>query len=549
MAWAWLRSRRVVFLTVLVALLAVCFGAAGVTGQVAETPSGQVAGSPDVEIVIQEDEIVPGKENAVEFVILNEGNVRRSGPAEFVDRVSTARSTTVEFTSRNPDIDVLTGKVPVGTVPPGEKGPYTVRLDVDDGIDEGDHRLTANVEYRYTRLVDYGERTRLRDRTGRQSERLSVEVRRDARIRAVSARTDARLGEKGDASVTLRNTGSVDARDAVVTLTSPTGTVTFEDGASEIEASVGDIASGATAEVRFPLRFSRDANVRGQSLRATVRYEDERGIERVSRTLSPSFAPDAEQRFEVRDVSSGLRSGTIGWLSGEVVNTGETTVDDVVLRHTGDANVEPRDTSVAVGEMQPGEAREFSVRVGVPPGVSSDKEVAFVPEYTRDGDEYAARAVRFTASVAEHRDEFTVRGVDATVVQGDETTVEFEVGSGMDEAVRNVTAVAFSDEPAEIEHGDAFVGELSPSETATVGFNVDADSDATPRAYPVRFTFEFTDSAGETRTATGVASVVVTEDEARVPFEDALLGIVVLVLLLGLGWWVYGKDFVARRRE
>jgi hypothetical protein len=40
----------------------------------------------------------------------------------------------------------------------------------------------------------------------------------------------------------------------------------------------------------------------------------------------------------------------------------------------------------------------------------------------------------------------------------------------------------------------------------------------------------------------------VVEDESRVPFEDALMGLVIVVLLVGLGWWVYGKDFVARRR-
>ena len=544
--------RAVLLIASILLLMLVCVGSVGgieIPDQVVETPSGQVTGSPEVDIVIPENDIVPGEENEVEFFLLNEGRVRRSGPTEYVDRVTTARSVTVEFASRNPDIEVVSEKIPVGNLPTGEKGPYTVRLDVDDSIEEGDHRLSAETEYRYTRIIDYGFTSRMRDFTGRESERLSVEVRKGARLRIKETQFDGRLGEKGEATVTLRNHGSVGARDAVVSLRSPTSTVRFEDSASEIQASVGYMEAGGVAEIGFPLRFSRDANTRSQSIRATVRYEDERGIEHESRTLTPSFTPDTEQRFEVRDVSSGLRSGTVGWLSGEVVNTGDEEVNDVVLRHVGDANVAPRETRVAVGDMQPGEAREFSLRVGVPSGVSSDKELSFVPEYTRDGDGYEARSVRFVASVAQHRDEFRVRGVDATVVQGEETTVEFEVRNGMDENVRNVTAVAVSDEPAEIESSDAFIGEVPSGETATVEFDVDADSDATPRPYPVRFSFGFTDTAGETRTATGVASVEVVEDEARVPFEDALVGVVVVVLLLGLGWWVYGKDFVARRRE
>ena len=516
--------------------------------QVTEIPSGQVTGSPEIDIVIPENEIVPGEVNEVEFFLLNEGNVRRSGPTEYVERVTTARSTAVEFTSRNDDIEVVSEKIPVGSLPTGEKGPYTVRLEVDDSIDEGDYRLSAETEYRYTGIVEYGVSSSMRDLSGDETERLSVEVRDDARLRVDGTEFDARLGEKGDASVTLRNRGSVAANDAVVSLRSPTETVLFEDGISEIEASVGDVGSGETVEVKFPLRFSRDANVRGQTLRATVRYEDEKGIVRESRTLTPSFTPEAKQRFRIRDVSSGLRSGTVGWLSGEVVNTADEEVENVVLRYTGDANLNMRETSVAVGDMQPGETHGFSLRVGVPAGVSSNKELSFVPEYMRDGEEYEARPVSVVASVAEHRDGFVVRGVDATVTQGQEKTVEFEIGNGMDENVRNMTAVAVSDEPAEIESGNAFIGRLSPGETKTVSFDVDSDSDATPRAYPVRFTFEFTDTAGETRTATGVAPVEVVEDESRVPFEDALIGLVIVVLLLGLGWWVYGKDFVAKRR-
>ncbi len=542
--------RRFLVISVVVAFL--FLSAASVAAETGD--SGQVVGSPTVDIVVPEDDVTAGEENEVEFYLLNEGNIRSSGPPELVDRVTTARATTVEFTSRSDGIDVVTGRVPVGDLPSGESGPFVVRLDVDETADEGDHRLSARVEYRFTRIAEYGTTPRLRDLTRTERERVSVEVREGARFRVEEASTDARLGERGDATVRLRNHGSAEASDAVVTATARGETVRFEDDAESVEAAVGDVPAGDDVTVELPVRFSRDGNVRGQPFDTRVEYEDNRGIEHESRRLTPSVFPDEEQRFEVRNVTSSLRPGSVGVVSGEVVNAGETAVGNVVLRHVGDvrhvgdANVEPRDSSVAVGSLSPDEARSFSVRVEVAAGVSSDKELVFEPEYRHNGDDYVGDRLRLHAPVGEHRDAFDARTVDGSLTQGDETRVAVEVTNRLGEGVRNATVVAALDEPVEIEHGEAYVGDLAEGETEEVVFTVDADSDATPRTYPARLTVEYTDAAGEQRVASAVAPVTVVEDEAHVPFEDGLLAVVVLALLAGLGWWVYGKDFVKERR-
>ena len=538
-----MHSRFPIFL-VLALVSAGFIGAASaqsVPETVRTTDSGEVVGNPDIEIVVSDDLVTPGEQNVVEFRVLNEGSIRRSGPPEYVDRVTTARATTVEFTSRNDDIEVVTGKVAVGDVPPGESGPFAVRLDVDEDIRSGTHRLSARVEYDYTRVVKYGDTSRMSDLSNDERQRVTVRVRPDARFDA-SATTDVRVGERGEATVTLRNTGDETAHNATVTAMSADGSLTF-DGAPNVSADVGSVPPGATVNVELPVGFSRDTNVRAHSFNVRVGYEDKRGIERVGRG-SASVAPAAEQRFAVRNVETDLRAGSVGRVSGEIVSLGGD-VEDVVLRDVGEV-FEVRGGGAALGGIAENETRDFTVRVESPVGTVSDGNLVLEPAYTRGGERYAADDLRLVVPVTETRDAFDVRAVDGEteVTPGGETDVVFEVTNRLDEDVRNVSVVAASDEPVEIEYGEAFVGDIASNASEDVVFGVDAESDATVRAYPVSFAVRYTDTTGETLKTTSVARLDVVEDEGAVPFENTVLVAVVAALLVGLGWWVYGKEFV-----
>jgi hypothetical protein len=539
-----MQSRVLVFL-----VLAVVAGAGSVGVVNAQTVpetarttgSGEVVGNPDLEVVVSENTVKPGEENIVEFHVLNEGRIRRSGPPEYVDRVTTARATTVEFTSRSDEIEVVTGRVAVGDVPPGESGPFRVRLEVDDAISSGTHQLSARVEYDYTRVVEYGETSRMSDLSRDERQRVNIRVREVARF-DVSATTDARVGEKGGATVTVRNRGGDAARNATLTATSSDGSLAF-DGAPNVSADVGDIPSGATVNAELPVVFSPDTNVRAHSIDVRIGYEDRRGVERVG-DGSASVVPEPEQRFEVRDVEARLRAGGVGRVSGELVNLGGD-VEDVVLRDVGDV-FDVRGGGTAVGGMAENETVEFAVRVKSPIGTVSKGDFVLEPTYTTDGERYSADELRLAVPVNETRDGFDVSAVEGgtEVMTGGETNVVFEVANRLDEDARNVSVVAESGEPVEIEYGEAFVGTVASNTSKDVVFGVDADSDATVRAYPVTFTVRYTDTTGETLTTASVARLNVVEDEGAVPFENTVLIGVVVVLLLGLGWWVYGKEFV-----
>jgi hypothetical protein len=538
-----------VVLALSVVTVAVCAGFVGVAGgqngvYISDTGSGEVVGNPDIEVVVSEGVLTPGEENVIEFYVLNDGRIRRSGPPEYVDRVTTARAMTAEFTSRNDGIEAVTGEVAVGDVPPGATGPFEVRLDVDEGIDAGTYGLSARVEYDYTRIVEYGDTSSMSDIWEDERQMVELRVRRDARFDA-SARTGTRIGESGDVTVTLRNTGEETAHDATVTATSSSASLGFDD-APNASVGVGDISPGGSVGVEVRAEVSRGTNVRPLPVNVRVGYEDRRGVDRMARA-TVSVTPEEEQRFAVRDIEARLRAGGVGRVSGEVVNLGGE-VESVVLRNVGDA-VEVRGGDVALGDMAENATRRFAFRAESPAGMVSEIPFAIEPAYSRNGERYTADAVRFDAPVADTRDGFGVRGIEGEtrVAPGDERNVVFELSSRLDEGVRNVSVVAVSGEPVEIEYTEAFVGDVAANGSAEVVFGVDAESDATPRAYPVSFRVRYTDSAGETLTTTSVARLEVVEDEGAVPFEDTLLIGIVVALLIGLGWWVYGKEMVGGR--
>jgi hypothetical protein len=317
------------------------------------------------------------------------------------------------------------------------------------------------------------------------------------------------------------------------------------DDAPNASVDAGDVPPGDSVEVELPVEVSRGTNVRPHPVNVRVAYEDPFGVDRTGRATA-SVVPEDEQSFALRDVEARLRAGGVGRVSGEVVNLGGD-VESVVLSGVGDG-FEVRGGDVALGGMEENGTRRFAFRVGSPVGTVSEIPFALEPTYTRNGERYTADALRFDAPVADTRDGFGVRGVDgeARVAPGDETDAVFEITSRLNEGVRNVSVVAVSGEPVEIEYTEAFVGTVAPNGSAEVVFGVDAEGDATPRSYPVSFRVMYTDSAGETVATTSVARLDVVEDEDAVPFEDTLLIGVVVALLVGLGWWVYGREMVGQ---
>jgi sialidase-1 len=526
------RSLRV-GIALLVVVSALVAGTGGAIAQSQE--SGQVIGEPQISFGTQTGEVAAGTATDLTITIRNRARLQKGGPEQHEERVTTARAMTVEFDDGNVPIDVDAGEISVGNVPTGATS-STVPITIEEGTDPGSYEIPVEYEYQYTRIadydqfgVDYSDRTRTREGS------ITVEVTEDARFVVVDTDATAQIGDENDISLTLRNTGADPARDASVDAESQSDALTFDSDGSSSTGFVGDWPAGETRTVNYSVTLSDDAALRGYALGLDVDYTDTDGISRTSEPITTGVQTIEEQSFAFDGVDSTLRVGEDGTVTGTVTNTGPRPASNVVVRYTDDAStVTPREESVAVGTLGPGESADFRL----PLEVSSDAEAGakslnFAVSYrNEDDDRRSYTKLDVLAEVAPERDQFEVALADSTIETGSTRTIEIEVTNNLDETATDIEGRLFTDDPLETGDSDTgYVQSLEPGETTTMTFELTAAASATPeKTYSISFDFRYDDDSGKSQLSDTIRVPIdtVEGEDGGLPTSLLLIGLVVV---------------------
>jgi hypothetical protein len=507
-----------------------------------------VVGNPELDVFAPDNVLVPGEETTLDVYIANTGSVDRGGPASYLERVTTARATTLELRPGSAPVHIDTGRYPVGTVPTGTHGPYGFTVTVDDDAEPGVYELPVVVTYSYTHIVRYDADNP--DREPRFSdwdvtERTTLVVRVDDRARFVVAGvdTDVQVGGRGTVTVALTNDGVRTARDAVVTVTATDPEVRFVENATVAEAFVGSWEPGETRRATYVVDVASDAARREYPLRAVVDYRDPEGIARTAPVLVVSVLPGPEQTFELEAVSDTLRVGQTGRVSGELVNTGPQPVTDAVLVvQSLPESFTAVDTAYPVGSLAPGDRAPFEFTVDVPDTAEfGPRRFGFAVEYeTAAGYDVVSDRLDVSRVVGERRNVFTVEAVESTVEVDSDNRLELLVTNVGDETVTDVRVTIEAVDPLSSDAPESFVGTLDPGESASVAVQVTVDDDAVATTHPVAVTLRYEDERGVARTAAPIlVGLDIVEPRSTVPF--AVLVGVVAVAVLGSSWWWFRR--------
>ncbi|MFB6195429.1 MAG: sialidase [Haloplanus sp.] len=504
--------------------------------------NGQVIGSPEISLFSPNNEVTPGAEVTLPVYVSNSGDLRRGGPQEYVDRVTTARGLTFTVMEGSAPIDVNTGRYPAGSVPVGSAGPYDISLTVAEDANPGTYRIPVRVQFTYTVMVDHSRSPpRYVDSVHDQRHYLTLVVRDVPRFEVVDTASNVSVGGRGNVSVTVRNVGTDLARNATLQLSSPSDEVLLGTRSTSSRAFTGTWEPGETRTFDFVARTTSDAVVRSYPLNAQLSYRNRDGIERTSRQLTTGFTPLSEQTFTVSNVSGTLYVGEPGTIGGTIRNTGPQTVSDAVLVYvSSNPNIVPVDTTVSLGRLESGERRPFALEVEL-----SDRATATAQQLNltvryrgEQGNRHASDTLEPSVTPSPERDWLAVMPGETTFGIDTDNRMTVDIRNVEGVPLRNVVARLSVDDPFSTESRVAYVAELRPNETATLAFELTVSEDAVPAQSAVRLNVTGKRPDGETiHLDTYDVPVTVVTEAGPTDTTVFAAGLLVALALLAGGWW------------
>jgi hypothetical protein len=499
----------------------------------------QVIGRPGLSLSVPDNRVVPGESVTLEAFVVNDGTVVRGGPATYVDRVTTARATTVDIGEVR-GIDVETESYPVGLVPEGTHGPVPIEITVPETVPPGTYEVPVELSYTYTGVVTYDDATpnedpEFGDRSVTRRLTVPVVVEEQARFRVVGVDSTVQVGDSGEMVVSVTNVGTEAVREASVELATGNDDLTF-GGAPTAESFVGEWAPGETKRATFPLAFVENAEDRDYTLTGAVTYTDTDGIAGTSNELRASVRPLPEQSFALSNVESSLRVNWEGTVTGTVTNDGPAAVSDaVVVYEPASENFDAGETEYAIPDLAPGDAADFAFEVEVSSAADPGaRQLSFVVDYENaDGERRASDPLTARIEVAPERDPFDVAVAGATVPAGGSGRLTVTVTNTEDETLSDISAKLFVDDPISTSDDEAFVAELAPGESAEISFAVSSAGSAFPKSYPVSLDFEYDRADGTTLVSETFRLPVDVRERERGSLPIGLVAGVGAVLVVG----------------
>ncbi|UWG46689.1 S-layer protein [Halanaeroarchaeum sp. HSR-CO] len=463
---------------------------------VAQTGS-YARGSPDLVAVLADPVVRPGTTPTIEVGLLNEGGYDLGGSSP-QPRVTNARAVSVEAEASDDAIEVESGTVPVGTVSTQQAATVPVSLSIPDDVEPGEYEVDLEVEYTYTTFVSPNGNV-VDERTTDEELSVTIVVDDGPRFEIVDAETDAQIGDSGEVTATLKNTGDEVARSASVTASGVGGGVTIGTGEAAI-GYVGDWDPGENRTVTFDSSVSEQFAAGGYVLETTVEYTDVDGFEQTAPTARTGVFPLSEQSFALENVSGSLEVGYEGAITGSVRNEGPlpVTAAVVVIEPISD-RVSIDERRYALPDLAPNETAEISFTGDV--GGQADagpRQVALTVEYDA-GDGVRTADLRDRVTIEPRTPEFAVEAENATVSAGESKQLVFTVTNQRPETLSSIRANLYADSPITVVDEEAYIDELEPGESREVILEVQAAGSATQKTYPLELDFRYEDEGRNDR--------------------------------------------------
>ncbi|MFB6299748.1 MAG: COG1361 S-layer family protein [Halobacteriales archaeon] len=487
-------------LTVLSVLILVVVASSGLA---AASPRG----SPELATYAPDNRVTPGDETRLGVVILNSGDIDVGGSPDQERRITTARNVRLTMKRGTAPIKVESGTQPVGNVPEGRVGPFYFDISISDDADPGRYEVPIEVEYEYTNaIVESDPGNPVHQQTERERT-LTVElvIQEDAQFEIVDIQTDPLVGSSTTVTFDIRNTGSMTARDATLTVNSRSRRVSFGRGANT-STFMGNWEPGATRTIAVDTQVNEIANGRPSPVAIQVNYKDREGDPRRSDSLNFGIDPGQRtDRLAVERTDANIGVGDTGTVQLDVTNTGQEILRDarVTIQSTDPKLTFGGSTSATTlaGTWEPGETKSLSFKASTAPGSDArEYPVGLSAEYKDENGEIKRTGQVIAGIEPRPEQTFEITNVRSTLTVGQEGRVTAEVQNNGDVTVRNAVVIFDSGNPninpIETEYA---VGTLEPGETQEFSFEIEISDSADAGPRQLSFTMRYRNQEDDVR--------------------------------------------------
>ena len=335
-----------------------------------------LTGDPDLAASVSgSNEFAPGEDVTLKVNIENRGLIEmkfaRSGIVERDDLPSTAKMVRAALLPGDSPLVIKSDPQVVGDILGGDTATVAFSVKVPADAMSGDFILPLQVNYLYLKNAEqYGQDAisyTYREMDGTLD--LPVRIKQKAMLSALSVKGEhLNAGTEGYLVLDVRNSGSGDARDAVLMLARNGNSPVVPTDSS---LYVGDFTAGSTKEARFKVAVSRDAEEGTYPLDISCRYTNRDGDTVTSDVLTIGVPVGGKIRFSVVSSPTQVRAGQKTVIEVEYQNTGSATARQAQARISAVDPFTSNDDSAYLGDLAPGEKALARYEVNVDAGATA----------------------------------------------------------------------------------------------------------------------------------------------------------------------------------
>ncbi|MCU4800067.1 COG1361 S-layer family protein [Halobacteria archaeon HArc-gm2] len=289
------------------------------------------------------------------------------------DGSMTARETQLSLASSSADLTfggAQEGTRSAGRMEPGEQRTLNYSVAASADADTSSYPLTLTADYK--------------DGDGQQyttsGTRLTVTPEPEQTFAVGQVESTLAVGDDGELSGVLTNTGPSDADDVVLTWASEQQNV----NPTETEYAIGALEAGESAEFEFDVEVSDAARSGPRQFSLVAEFENDQGDDRTTDPLTVrQEVADASDEFEVDIVNANVSAGGSSTIELELTNTAGEELTDISAALFADSPISADDDEEYVQSLEPGESETlvFGISAG---GGALEKEYPLSMDFQYD---------------------------------------------------------------------------------------------------------------------------------------------------------------------